>query len=46
MLSFAAQHDIKPIIQTFPLNEKGIDEAFNVLEGGRMRYRGVLVAED
>lgn len=46
MLAFAARHAIHPIIQTFPLNEKGIEEAFGVLESGKMRYRGVLVAED
>lgn len=46
MLTFAAQHSIHPIVQTFPLNERGIQEAFEVLESGKMRYRGVLVAEE
>ena len=46
MLDFAARHGIKPIVQTFPLTKGGIEEAFGVLEGGGMRYRGVLVAEE
>ncbi|KIW04055.1 uncharacterized protein PV09_04873 [Verruconis gallopava] len=45
MLEFAAQHGIKPITQTFPLNKEGISQAFETLESGKMRYRGVLVAE-
>lgn len=44
MLNFAAVHDIRPMIQTFPLSVEGISEAFETLESGRMRYRGVLVA--
>jgi D-arabinose 1-dehydrogenase-like Zn-dependent alcohol dehydrogenase len=44
MLEFAAHHQIKPIVQTFPLNVDGITDAFNRLESGEMRYRGVLVA--
>ncbi|OCT48213.1 putative formaldehyde dehydrogenase AdhA [Cladophialophora carrionii] len=44
MLEFAATHDIKPIIQKFPLDEEGIKDAFHTLEEGGMRYRGVLVA--
>ena len=46
MLEFAARHGIKPIVQTFPLNKEGIEQAFEKLEGGGMRYRGVLVAEE
>ncbi|KAK5052752.1 hypothetical protein LTR84_002618 [Exophiala bonariae] len=44
MLNFAAVHNIRPMIQTFPLNLEGINDAFETLEGGKMRYRGVLVA--
>ncbi|KIW62474.1 hypothetical protein PV04_10647 [Phialophora macrospora] len=44
MLDFAAAHAIKPIIQTFRLNQEGIRDAFYRLEEGEMRYRGVLVA--
>lgn len=46
MLAFAAAQGIKPIIETFPLNEQGIHEAFDKLENGKMRYRGVLVVEN
>jgi D-arabinose 1-dehydrogenase-like Zn-dependent alcohol dehydrogenase len=44
MLDFAAHHGIKPITQTFPMSKEGVEEAFNILEAGKMRYRGVLVA--
>lgn len=45
MLQFAAAQGVKPIIQTFPMTKQGVDEAFETLEGGKMRYRGVLVAQ-
>lgn len=45
MLEFAAQHDIKPVKMTFPLTLDGVKESLKTLEGGKMRYRGVLVAE-
>ncbi|KAL4805656.1 chaperonin 10-like protein [Aspergillus unguis] len=45
MLQFAAFHGIKPMTVRFPMTEKGINECFDTLEGGKMRYRGVLVAE-
>lgn len=44
MLDFAAHHNIRPIIETFPMTIEGIEEAFKKLEDGKMRYRGVLVA--
>ncbi|KAF2151429.1 GroES-like protein [Myriangium duriaei CBS 260.36] len=43
MLTFAARHGIKPIIEKFELSEKGIKEALDRLEKGDVRYRGVLV---
>jgi D-arabinose 1-dehydrogenase-like Zn-dependent alcohol dehydrogenase len=43
MLEFAAIHNIKPVIEKFPMNVAGVEEAFKKLEGA-MRYRGVLVA--
>ncbi|KIM84101.1 hypothetical protein PILCRDRAFT_818403 [Piloderma croceum F 1598] len=46
MLQFAAFHGIKPIIQTFPLNVEGIEEAMHKLEKGQLRYRAVLIAQD
>lgn len=45
MLQFAAFHDIKPIIQTFPMSVEGIEEAFGKLGKGQVRYRAVLVAK-
>ena len=45
MLKFAVQHDIKPMIMTWPLNKEGIEDAMTTLIEGRMRYRGVLIAE-
>ena len=46
MMQFAAVHHIKPIIEKFPLNKEGIEKAFEHLEHGEMRYRGVLVAQN
>jgi D-arabinose 1-dehydrogenase-like Zn-dependent alcohol dehydrogenase len=45
MLKFAVDHDIKPIIMTWPLNKEGVEESMKTLREGKMRYRGVLVAE-
>nr|POE90224.1 alcohol dehydrogenase [Quercus suber] len=45
MLEFAARHKIKPWIQTFPMTQPGLREAFTQLEEGSMRYRGVLIRE-
>jgi D-arabinose 1-dehydrogenase-like Zn-dependent alcohol dehydrogenase len=45
MLDFAAYHDIKPVLQKWPMNVEGITEAFKRLDENTMRYRGVLVAE-
>jgi D-arabinose 1-dehydrogenase-like Zn-dependent alcohol dehydrogenase len=44
MLDFAAHHQIRPIIETFPMTVEGIEEGFQRLADGKMRYRGVLVA--
>ena len=46
MLAFAARHGIKPQLQRFNLDKKGIEDGFNVLASGKMRYRGVLVAPE
>lgn len=46
MLQFAAFHDIKAIIQTFPMSVQGIEEALERLDKGQVRYRAVLVAQD
>jgi D-arabinose 1-dehydrogenase-like Zn-dependent alcohol dehydrogenase len=43
LLAFAALHDVKPIIEKFPMTREGIEESLKRLEEGKMRYRGVLV---
>jgi D-arabinose 1-dehydrogenase-like Zn-dependent alcohol dehydrogenase len=43
MIDFTALHNIKPIIETFPMTANGITEAMDRLRAGKMRYRGVLV---
>jgi len=45
MLDFAALHKIEPIMEKFPMTEKGITEAMDKLDKGEMRYRGVLIPE-
>lgn len=45
MLDFAALHGVKPIIEKFPMTEKGIAEGMEKLNSGSMRYRGVLVPQ-
>lgn len=44
MLEFAAIHNIKPVKMTFPMTLEGVKESLKILEDGKMRYRGVLVA--
>lgn len=45
MLEFAARHKIEPMVEEFPMTLEGVAEAFERLETGKMRYRGVLVRE-
>lgn len=40
MLDFAKRHQIKPIVQTFPMSK--VNDAIKVLESGQARYRLVL----
>jgi uncharacterized zinc-type alcohol dehydrogenase-like protein len=40
MLEFAARHNIKPIIEKFPLEQ--VNEALEHLKSGQARYRIVL----
>jgi uncharacterized zinc-type alcohol dehydrogenase-like protein len=40
MLEFCARHDIKPVIETFPMEQ--VNEAMAHLERGKARYRIVL----
>ena len=44
MLRFAALHGVQPVIEEFPMNVVGIEEAFSRLEQGKLRYRAVLAA--
>ncbi|KAK3619553.1 hypothetical protein LTR56_023933 [Elasticomyces elasticus] len=46
MLDFAGRHQIKPWVEEFPMTTEGVTEAFERLETGKMRYRGVLLRED
>ncbi len=43
MLKFAAQHNIKPQIETYPMSK--INEAFDHLKSGDVKYRIVLTNE-
>lgn len=43
MLAFAARHRIEPVVEEFPMTLQGAKAAFEKLEAGKMRYRGVLV---
>ncbi|TVY81785.1 alcohol dehydrogenase [Lachnellula suecica] len=45
MLAFAAHHQIKPIIEQFPMTCEGIEESMQKLDDGKMRYRAVLIAQ-
>jgi D-arabinose 1-dehydrogenase-like Zn-dependent alcohol dehydrogenase len=45
MLRFAAHNEIKPVIETFSFTEEGFAQALERLNSGKLRYRGVLVAE-
>ena len=45
MLQFAARKQIKPWIEEFPMTAEGVKKAFDRLERGGMRYRGVLVRQ-
>ena len=45
MLEFAARHKIEPVVEEFPMTLEGAAAAFERLETGKMRYRGVLVRE-
>ncbi len=42
MLQFAAQHGIKPVVETFPMTEAGLREAMDKLDAGKVNFRAVL----
>lgn len=43
MLEFAARHQIKPLVNKYPMSVRGLEDAMKALNEGKMRYRGVLV---
>ena len=43
MLNFAARHGVKPVTEAFEFSEAGFNEAFDKMQKGKLRYRGVLV---
>ncbi|CAK7224764.1 hypothetical protein SBRCBS47491_005663 [Sporothrix bragantina] len=45
MLRFCVKHKIEPVNQEYPMTQAGIEACNHDLKAGRMRYRGVLVAE-
>jgi D-arabinose 1-dehydrogenase-like Zn-dependent alcohol dehydrogenase len=42
MLAFAAEHDVRPIVEQFPMTEEGVAQAIEKLSSGSIRYRAVL----
>lgn len=46
MLKFVARHGIEPLVEIFPMSLEGVAQAFEKLEKGEMRYRGVLARKD
>ncbi len=45
MLDFAAKHNIRPWIEEFPMTDEGLNQAFDRLGSGQIRYRAVAVAQ-
>lgn len=43
MLELAAQHQIKPVVEKFPMTEQGIKQAMDKLERGEVTYPAVLI---
>lgn len=46
MLEFAALHKVKPVIEAFPLTKQGVEDSLKKLDQGKIRYRGVLYAQE
>lgn len=42
MLNFAARHKVYPVIEEFPMTVEGIEEGFQKLQSGKVRYRAVM----
>jgi D-arabinose 1-dehydrogenase-like Zn-dependent alcohol dehydrogenase len=45
MLQFCVDHNIRPTTMEWPMNTEGITTALKTLKEGKMRYRGVVVAQ-
>lgn len=45
MLDFAARTGVRPVVQKYEFSEKGIDKAFEDLDSGKTRFRGVIVID-
>jgi D-arabinose 1-dehydrogenase-like Zn-dependent alcohol dehydrogenase len=45
MIDFAARNNVKPMINKYPMTVDGITEAMQILNDGKMRYRGVLIPQ-
>ncbi|RUS18933.1 hypothetical protein BC937DRAFT_88154 [Endogone sp. FLAS-F59071] len=43
MLEFAARHNIKPMIEEYPMTAKGAANAMQNVRDGKVRYRAVLI---
>lgn len=43
MLEFTARHQIKPIVEKYPMTEDGIKQAMDRLDKGEVYYRAVLI---
>ena len=43
MLEFAAQNQIKPVVEIFPMTEQGIKQAMDKFERGEVTYRAVVL---
>jgi D-arabinose 1-dehydrogenase-like Zn-dependent alcohol dehydrogenase len=44
MLKFASEHNVRPMIEEFPMTEEGAAAAIAKLNNGSIRYRGILVS--
>ncbi|CAO3606698.1 unnamed protein product [Mucor fragilis] len=46
MLEFAKRHNIKPMIEEYPLDLDGLHKAIDRCDKSKARYRAVLIAQD
>ncbi|CAH0027513.1 unnamed protein product [Clonostachys rhizophaga] len=45
MLAFAAFHEIKPVVETFPLTVEDMREAMDKLDSGKVHFKAVLIVK-